>query len=587
MRDSGANILHRAGNRAFYRPSTDTITLPLREQFPTADNYYATALHELGHWSGHNSRLNRDLAQPFGSEIYAKEELRAEIASMMLGEQLSIGHDPSQHVAYIGSWVKALQEDPREIFKASSDAERIVQFLRGREMQQIPEQAQEPVIQITIPVLTEEDSAAMVPERVYLDVPYSEKNEAKALGACWDREAKSWYVGPSAEPELLERWAKGHGDNVTLQQASDPQTEFATALRSAGFVIDSAPVMDGELRRVRVEGDGHSERNGAYVGFSDGHPAGFIQNYKTGFTSNWKASQKANVLSARDRARLDAEAAEKRALRSKEREAVAVQTAQLVAEHWIAGDLANEHPYLAEKGVQAYGLRINTLGPLTLNGGKADEAPQHWGQVGDLMIPVYDANGELWAVQSIDASGRKSFPRGSKLQGGHFVIGEPGDSDVLLIAEGYATAATLHELSGMPVAMAFHSGNLPAVAEALREKYPDKILILAGDDDHNKPKDKNVGRQKAEEAAKMVGGYTMFPRFEKDAPGSDWNDLMNSKGNEHTKLLLDIGIGRVRAEHTVRLQALDRELEKKEIQKLSRLETHIGLAQAGERTIAL
>src|SRR5690606_8030435 len=82
---SSAAIEHGEYDRAFYRPHTDRIHLPHRHQFETPDRYYATALHELGHWTGHESRLNRDLAHPFGSEGYAKEELRAEIASMLLG----------------------------------------------------------------------------------------------------------------------------------------------------------------------------------------------------------------------------------------------------------------------------------------------------------------------------------------------------------------------------------------------------------------------------------------------------------------------------------------------------------------------
>jgi putative DNA primase/helicase len=117
LKASGATITHAAGDRAFYRPSTDSITLPERGQFPSSDRYYATALHELGHWTGHASRLDRDLAHPFGSEGYAKEELRAEIASMIVGDELGIGHDPGQHAAYVGSWIKALQDEPLEVFR--------------------------------------------------------------------------------------------------------------------------------------------------------------------------------------------------------------------------------------------------------------------------------------------------------------------------------------------------------------------------------------------------------------------------------------------------------------------------------------
>ena len=125
LQTSNAVIRHGEADRAFYRPSTDSIHLPHKHQFPTPDRYYATALHELGHWTGHELRLNRDLAHPFGSHGYAKEELRAEIASMLLSGELGIGHDPGQHVAYVSSWIKALQEDPTEIFRAAADAEKI------------------------------------------------------------------------------------------------------------------------------------------------------------------------------------------------------------------------------------------------------------------------------------------------------------------------------------------------------------------------------------------------------------------------------------------------------------------------------
>ena len=137
---SGARISHSAGDRAFYRPSTDSITLPEKSQFESADRYYATALHELGHWTGHPSRLDRDLAHPFGSEGYAKEELRAEISSMIVGDELGIGHDPEQHAAYVGSWIKALQDDPLEIFRASSDAEKIHDYVLAFEQKQVQEQ---------------------------------------------------------------------------------------------------------------------------------------------------------------------------------------------------------------------------------------------------------------------------------------------------------------------------------------------------------------------------------------------------------------------------------------------------------------
>lgn len=128
---SGARIDHEVGNSAYYLSAQDRIVLPERSQFGSSDGYYATALHEISHWSGHSSRLARDLSHPFGSEGYAREELRAEIASLMLGDELGIGHDPGQHAAYIDSWIRVLEREPREIFRAAADAERITRFLQG------------------------------------------------------------------------------------------------------------------------------------------------------------------------------------------------------------------------------------------------------------------------------------------------------------------------------------------------------------------------------------------------------------------------------------------------------------------------
>lgn len=129
IENSGARIEHKTGDRAFYQPSTDRIVLPAKEQFASQGGYYGTALHELGHWTGHPERLDRDLAHPFGSEGYAREELRAEIASMMLADEIGVEHDPEQHAAYVGSWIKALREDPTEIMRAAADAQKINRFV--------------------------------------------------------------------------------------------------------------------------------------------------------------------------------------------------------------------------------------------------------------------------------------------------------------------------------------------------------------------------------------------------------------------------------------------------------------------------
>ncbi len=94
IQDSGAKIHHDGGNQAFYRPMTDSIHLPERNTFHSASGYYATTLHELGHWTGFPSRLNRPMKGGFGSVDYAKEELVAEVSSMLMGERWASATTP-------------------------------------------------------------------------------------------------------------------------------------------------------------------------------------------------------------------------------------------------------------------------------------------------------------------------------------------------------------------------------------------------------------------------------------------------------------------------------------------------------------
>ena len=130
---SGAEIVHLNADRACYAPGSDKIYLPPKEQFHNDGGYYATALHELGHWTGHESRLNRPLMNEFGTPAYAREELRAEISSMMTTRELGIPHDPNQHAAYVENWIQVLKDDPAEIIHASRDAAKIKDFIMAFE----------------------------------------------------------------------------------------------------------------------------------------------------------------------------------------------------------------------------------------------------------------------------------------------------------------------------------------------------------------------------------------------------------------------------------------------------------------------
>ncbi|CTY37386.1 putative Antirestriction protein ardC [Escherichia coli] len=124
---SGAKITEQ-GVKAFYRPATDEIVLPERFRFADAANFYATGLHELVHWTGAASRLNREKGNKFGSEAYAFEELIAELGSAFLLADLGITGEV-QHESYIASWLKALKGDKRYIFKAAAAASKAHRWL--------------------------------------------------------------------------------------------------------------------------------------------------------------------------------------------------------------------------------------------------------------------------------------------------------------------------------------------------------------------------------------------------------------------------------------------------------------------------
>ena len=117
-------------NRAYYQPSTDSIVLPLREQFKKTENFYSVAFHEMVHATGHPSRLDRELKGKMERESYAKEELIAEIGAAILNATYgTFAQIESNHQAYVQSWLKALKNNPRMIIEASRQSSKAVKYL--------------------------------------------------------------------------------------------------------------------------------------------------------------------------------------------------------------------------------------------------------------------------------------------------------------------------------------------------------------------------------------------------------------------------------------------------------------------------
>ena len=794
---SGAKIFNDQVSRAFYRPVSDEIHLPPQAQFASPDRYYATALHELGHWSGHESRLDRDIRHPFGSEGYAREELRAELASYMLGSDLGVGHDPGQHHAYIANWIKVLQEDPREIIRAAQDAERIREYVMGLErehglaneagrelarqidrrnfadparaavqeeaimaaernpeqffdryqeleqsyggrfvnsdlfketipqyaaskearnlynapvhntaavlaaeqfkrvlakeaepgkdavylvtgipgggkstaMQQMPSDAHavyegqlatpevavekvrrvleagfkpvlvvvhvqpeqalnnaldrfekigrpvsieaqariqgglpeglaavrdqfgdqtelhvidrrdfaQPTVQIgwehlnTLesegnyehikkrlaqhlerrkPELSEAawrqasglapagiDAAAsrcrtndlnhekaqrsgipgrggetpvLAEEKTWLNVPYKEKNPAKAAGAKWDRQAKRWYAPVGADLDKLATWLPGKDQQPALAPAVlDPKEEFSKVLLDAGLKLESYPVMDGQIHRVAVMGGKPGAKDGAYCGYEDGRPNGWYQNHKTGQQGKWVANGHTLTEAARSELRQES-AADRQDLQEKAQKRAYAK--------WMNAEPVQEHPYLSKKGIEALELRR--------------------GKDGNLVVPGYDLEtGRIQTLEYINQDGAKWYEKGCPKKGAVCVLPDKDalkEADVVLMVEGYATGVSVHQATGLPVAVAFDAGNIKDAARAIKAKMPNARITICADNDPPRPDGTNIGVMKAKEAAASIPGTQVvvadFSQDEKSRGLSDFNDLHQTRG---------------------------------------------------------
>lgn len=238
-----------------------------------------------------------------------------------------------------------------------------------------------------------------------------------------------------------------------------------------------------------------------------------------------------STLSKPDPATVTRLASEKAASQHAEqvRQQAAHETAALEAvKLWDSASETGESAYLTHKGVQPYGVRFGAGG---------------W-----LLVPVRDVTGKLWNVQRIapkkPALGSdKLFTKGGRKSGLWHWCGDPAGAGVLLIAEGYATAASLHQATGRPVAVAFDAGNLVHVAKALHRQYRDALLVLCGDDDVATfvQKGFNPGREKATAAAKAVQGVAVFPENLPEG-GSDFNDTHQAVGLEGVRMVVDAAI---------------------------------------------
>lgn len=267
-------------------------------------------------------------------------------------------------------------------------------------------------------------------------------------------------------------------------------TEFLNAMAAAGLApVKPLALPEGRIVRFRVQGDKAGSRNGWAVLHQHPIPAGVFGSWKTGEQHTWKATTNETATPA-ERAELQRKLHAAQQARAAEEARVRAEAAARALKLWSGAKPAtDDHPYLRAKGVHAYGLRA-----------LRDQ----------LMVPARDADGRLHTLQFIGPDGSKRFLTGGRIAGCYYAIGRPDDA--LLLAEGYATAATLHQATGRAVAACFNCGNLIAVARSLRAKFPRLRFVVCADNDASTPG--NPGLKAAHEAARAIGAGVAFPSFE-------------------------------------------------------------------------
>lgn len=295
--------------------------------------------------------------------------------------------------------------------------------------------------------------------------------------------------------------------------------QFRTAMQSAGVTPPEAIIDDGALHRFNTNGKSRDDA-GWYVLHGDGIPAGAFGDFRAGVSETFCANVGRALTEEERRAKRERMEAIRRQRETEEARKHADAAGRASAIWEAAEPAAADHPYLARKHVQAHGLRIYR-GELAIRDMYCD---------GALIVPLRDSAGAIQTLEFIGPGGEKRFLPGGKKAGAYFSIGNP--NGIIVVAEGFATAASVHESTGHAVAAAIDAGNLVAVTKIMRTKYRDAKIIVAGDNDTT-----GTGQRAALEAAQAVNGRLAIPATD----GADWNDMHGAKGLEAVRVGIECG----------------------------------------------
>ena len=408
--------------------------------------------------------------------------------------------------------------------------------------------------------------------RTYINVPRAEKDEAKQLGARWDRDAVSWYVPAHVDPEpLTAKWSQhtpapqqwqepGKEQDQSTERQPAQQTEKKErkylvvpfqekdAAKKAGAFFDTdakkwyaGPKADMEklskwlpenqasvepalspneefatvLKSVGAVVDGeHPVMDGvakriAVDGDKKAEKSGFYVGHSDGRPSGYVKNNRTQEEVKWAAKGYNLDNAEKKALQEKAVETLNLRNSTMVATFNMTAARLQKQVDKAEP------LKEPT--PYMQSKGIQIHAGA-FASGNSTCIPAHDVTGAVRSMQYIQKDGTKRFAKNSQREGCFNAVGGMDalrKAPAIVISEGYATAATLKESLGFATVAAFDAGNLKAVAQALHKAMPDKPIIIAGDDDHHLEASgkANVGKVKAQEAAEAVNGKAVFPRF--------------------------------------------------------------------------
>lgn len=274
-----------------------------------------------------------------------------------------------------------------------------------------------------------------------------------------------------------------------------PELQLRDAISAAGMTPPREIVLDGKMHRFNsgTKGKPGHDKSGWYVAYPDGVPAGRFGCWRAGIEVTWRADVGRQLSPAEEmaHARRMSEAKALRDAEIKRQREVVADTAEAI---WVSGIGASpDHPYLARKGIGVHGTRITGDGR--------------------LMAPLYSPEGKIASIQYIDADGGKLYHSGGQTGGCFWMVGTMDEPGVLYIAEGFATAATIHEITNRPCVVAYSASNLVPVTGSMREKYgsTQEIVIVADNDASG------TGQKYADQASAKYGARVVMPPIDGDA----------------------------------------------------------------------